>query len=151
MRQFLVLFITLVLFSISSFAQSDSTAIAKPAQRVYTHYDSVRLARLNSSGNLMIAGGIGLCGAGGYLLYQGNKVYTTSPTITDPAIRQNEINRNRRQGTIYYAAGGIAIAGGIILTALGARNKVEFKTRKRMMEFESGILHNGNLGLALNF
>ena len=151
MKYFFLLFFS-ALTVLNVCAQSDSASIQRPTQqRVYTHYDSVHLAKLNSSGNLMIAGGIGLCGAGAYLLYQGNKVYTTSPTIADPTIRQNEINRNHRQGTIYYAAGGVAIAAGIILTAFGARNKVDFKARKKMMEFESGILDNGNIGVALNF
>ncbi|MBP7388987.1 MAG: hypothetical protein KA841_01210, partial [Chitinophagales bacterium] len=59
--------------------------------------------------------------------------------------------RNQRQGIIYLAAGGVGIAGGIILTAFGAKNKVEFKQRKRMMEMQGGLLDNGRLGLALNF
>ena len=150
MKYFFLLFFS-ALTVLNVCAQSDSASIQRPTQqRVYTHYDSVHLARLNSSGNLMIAGGIGLCAAGSYLIYQGNKVYTTGPSTnsTNPA---EEINRNHKQGTIYYVAGGVGIAAGIILTAFGARNKVDFKTRKKMMEFESGILNNGNLGVALNF
>ena len=143
-----IVLVFLVAFGLQ--AQSDSVLVQKPAPHVYTHYDSLRLARLNSSGNLMIAGGVGLCIAGGYLIYQGNKVYTTtpSPKSTNP---EEETRRNTRQGTIYYVAGGIAIAGGILLTAFGARNKVDFKRMKKRMELQSGILDNGHLGLALNF
>ncbi len=98
----------------------------------------------------MIAAGVGLCGIGGYLIYQGNKVYTTDPGPT--AIdRSGEIDRNHKQGIIYYAAGGVGIAAGIILTALGARNKVDFKQRKKMMTFQSGLLDNGHLGAMLTF
>jgi hypothetical protein len=140
----------LLLFSAHAKAQTDTASVEKPSPRIYTHYDSVRLSKLNSSGNLMIAGGVGLCLAGGYLLYQGNKVYT-SPATPGSANPNEETTRNRNQGTIYYAAGGIAIAGGIVLTAFGARNKVDFKARKRKMEFQSGILDNGRLGIALNF
>lgn len=98
----------------------------------------------------MIAAGVGLCGVGGYLIYQGNKVYTTAAPANsvDPS---SDIARNHKQGIIYYAAGGVAIAAGIILTAFGAKNKVEFKQRKRLMELQSGMLDNGHLGLALNF
>jgi hypothetical protein len=108
------------------------------------------MVKLNNSGNLMIAGGVGLCAIGGYLLYQGNKVYTSSVSPSSPTSAE-DISRNHKQGTIYYAAGGVSIAAGIILTAFGARNKVDFKTRKKMMELQSGILDNGNIGLALNF
>jgi hypothetical protein len=149
MRNYFIL-LMLLLFAFRSQAQTDSSLVKKAEPRAYTHYDSVRLSKLNSSGNLMIAGGVGLCVAGGYLLYQGNKVYTTNPSVgsTNPS---EETNRNHRQGTIYYVAGGIAAAGGILLTAFGARNKVEFKRQKRMMELQGGILDSGHLGLALNF
>ncbi len=125
-------------------AQTDSTAVKK-TPRTYTHRDSVYIAKLNSNGNLMIAAGVGLCGIGGYLVYQGHNVYTTKSATA------GENERNRKQGTIYYVAAGVGIAAGIILTALGAKNKVEFKQRKRVMEMQSGILDNGRLGLALNF
>ena len=144
----LLIFFFSMAFNLS--AQSDS-AVAKPASYADTQYDSLRLVKLNNSGNLMIAAGVGLCGAGSYLIYQGFKVYGTSPTSADPAIQQKETERNHRQGTIYYVAGGIAIAGGIVLTALGARNKINFKREKKMMSLQSGILDNGNLGVALNF
>lgn len=127
-------------------AQTDSVTILK-TKSAFTHEDSVYLSRINTSGNLMIAGGIGLCGAGGYLMYQGFKVYNTAVLNNDP----KDINRNHKQGTAYIIAGGVAIAGGIILTAFGARNKHEFMMRKKMMSLESGLLDNGNIGLALNF
>ena len=136
-------------FAMVGSAQSDSLSI-KNKPHTYTHRDSVYMAKLNSNGNLMIAGGVGLCAVGGYLIYEGNKVYTTVPSPTSMD-KDGEIIRNHKQGTIYYAAGGVAIAAGIILTAFGAKNKVEFKQRKHLMELQSGILDNGNLGLALNF
>ncbi|HLP19437.1 MAG TPA: hypothetical protein VK174_04020 [Chitinophagales bacterium] len=150
MKQF-ILSVLFVAFTSLAFAQADSTTIKQTQRSSYSGRDSLYLKRLNNSGNLMIAGGIGLCGIGGYLIYQGNKIYTTVPETTDPAVRQGEIDRNHKQGTIYYAIGGVAIAGGIVLVAIGAKNKVEFKQRKRMMELQSGILDNGHLGLALTF
>lgn len=144
------------LFLFSAFAtllsaQSDSSSV-KNQHRDYTHRDSVYMAKLNSNGNLMIAGGIGLCGIGSYLFYQGHSVYTTVPAPNSISIdKEGEIIRNHKQGTIYYAAAGVSIAAGIVLTALGAKNKVEFKQRKRLMEMQAGILDNGSLGLALNF
>lgn len=145
-----LLIIVSLLVAVSAFAQSDSSSATKTSPRAYTHRDSVYIAKLNSNGNLMIAAGIGLCGAGSYLIYQGVKVYGTaaSPLSANPAA---EIDRNHRQGTIYLVAGGIAIAGGVILTAFGARNKVDFVRRKKMMSLQSGILDNGSLGVALNF
>lgn len=141
MRYF-ILFASLLLFANLSFAQTDSAAIKKLYQHTYTHYDSVHLARLNTSGNLMIAGGVGLCAAGSFLIYQGSTIYPS---------KTGSISKNHRQGSIYYAAGGIAVAGGIVLVALGARNKVDFKMQKKWIEFQSGILDNGHLGIALNF
>jgi hypothetical protein len=143
-------FLLLCLFGFGLMAQSDSSSIRKPQPRIYTHYDSVHLAKLNSSGNLMIAGGLGLCIAGSYLFYEAHKVYGTAPSAgsTNPS---EETTRNHRQGTIYYVAGGVGAAAGILLTAFGARNKVDFKRQKRMMEMQGGLLDNGHLGLALNF
>ena len=148
MKHALLLFL-FSFFILNIFAQSDSSVVKK-SSHINTHRDSVYMAKLNSNGNLMIAGGIGLCGIGGYLIYQGSKVYTTvpSPTSND---KDGEIIRNHKQGTIYYVAGGIGIAAGIILTAFGAKNKVEFKQRKRLMEMQAGVLDNGSLGIALNF
>lgn len=97
----------------------------------------------------MIAGGVGLMGAAGYLFYQGAKVYGyVDNTSKDP---EGDKQRNNKIGTIYYACGGIAVALGAVLIGLGARNKVEFKARKRMLEVQSGFLDDGKLGLALNF
>lgn len=138
----------LIAFSAFTFsqlwAQSDSSAVKK-SSRTYTHRDSVYIAKLNSNGNLMIAGGVGLCAVGSYLIYQGHSVYTTKSLVA------GEEDRNRKQGTIYYAAAGVSLAGGIILTALGAKNKVEFKQRKRLLEMQSGLLDNGHIGFAFSF
>lgn len=112
-----------------------------------TREDSMYLARLNTSGNLMIAGGIGLCGAGSYLIYQGFKVYNTKV----PGNNADDISRNHKQGTAYIIAGGVGIVGGIVLTAFGARNKHEFMMRKKLMSLQSGLLDDGNIELALNF
>lgn len=134
--------------TLQCFAQADSVApVAKSG--ALSRGDSMYLARLNTSGNLMIAGGVGLCGAGAYLIYQGVTVYNAK--ITPGPNAADDQQRNHRQGTIYLAAGGVAIAGGVVLTALGARNKVEFKQRKRHLQLETGMLPNGNLGLALTF
>jgi hypothetical protein len=156
----LFLFILLLVVSVVSVsAQTDSTSTYKrPARTTVSRRDTMSLVRLNNSSNLMLASGVGLCGIGGYLIFQGNKVYTTTPdalpataTAEQKAIREGEIEKNHKQGTIYYAVGGIAIGAGIILTAFGAKNKVEFKQRKRMLEMQSGILDNGHLGAMLTF
>ena len=141
-------------FSIAlSSAQTDSskgnkTQIAQ--HHVYTHQDTVYLTRLNNSGNLMIGGGVGLCGVAGWLIYEGVLIYGTqpAPNSTDPA---GDTNRNHRQGTLYLAGGGLAIAGGIVLIAFGAKNKIDFKIRKKIMSLQSGLLDDGKLGLAINF
>lgn len=108
------------------------------------------MARLNNSGNLMIAGGVGLCGAGSYLIYQGLKIYRT-PAAAGSNNPAAEVDRNHRQGTIYLVAAGVGIGGGIILTALGARNKVDFKRRKKQMQLQLGFLDSGHLGTSLTF
>ncbi len=116
----------------------------------YSKRDSVQLAKLNSSGNLMIAGGVGLCAAGGYLLYQGISVYRTRDNSGTPsALARNE--QNKKQGTVYLVAAGVGIAGGVVLTAFGARNKVDFKRRKKAMEASLEFFPKGQVGLALNF
>ena len=98
----------------------------------------------------MIGGGVGLIGAGTFLVYEGVKIYQTpaSPSSTDPA---GDVQRNHNQGTAYLAAGGIAYVGGVVLIALGVKNKIEFKHRKKLMTLESGLLQNGNLGAMLSF
>lgn len=156
------LFILLILCmaSFATYAQTDSTAAkAQTAPRTLTRGDSLMLAKMNSSGNIMIAAGVGLCGAGGYLLYNGIRVYKSSPSGTTPSQQQESERQNTKQGTIYMAVGGVCIAGGIVLTALGARNKVEFKRMKKYMAsqrqtkavLQGGWLDSGNLGLALTF
>jgi hypothetical protein len=62
-------------------AQADSSVVLKPV-KAFSKADSVYLAKLNSSGNLMIGGGIGLMGASGFLIYQGYKIYNDrGPTL----------------------------------------------------------------------
>ena len=122
---FLLLFSVVSILTIS--AQSDSSAVKK-STHTNTHRDSVYMAKLNSNGNLMIAGGIGLCGIGGYLFYQGHSVYITKSTSSDPSVKVTDEQTNRKQGTIYYIAAGAGLAAGIILTAFGAKNKVNQKT-----------------------
>lgn len=157
---FLALFLC-VASIISLQAQSDSTAAkTQTAPRTLTRGDSLMLARMNSSGNIMIAAGVGLTGAGGYLVYNGYKVYNNPIDSKLGASQRQEAERqNKKQGTIYMAVGGVCIAGGIILTAFGAKNKVEFKRMKKYMQqqqqtkavLQGGWLDSGNLGLALTF
>jgi hypothetical protein len=131
---------------------NNTNAQATPqATTTRTHRDSVYLAKLNSNGNLMIAAGVGLCAAGGYLIYQGVSVYRTIPSNIGTPSGDAQRAQNKKQGTIYLAAAGVGIAGGIILTAFGANNKIEFKRRKKRMEAEVGILSNGQFGIALGF
>lgn len=137
--------VLILLFFSGLLHAQDSTA--KAQKYVFTKADTLYMAKLNSTGNLMIAGGVGLNIAGGYLIYQGVKVYTSKLPNQTP----EEEQRNKRQGIIYWAAGGVAVAGGMVLTALGARNKVEFKRRQRLMQLQGGILPNGMAGLALSF
>ena len=127
-------------------AQADSSVVLKP-MKALSKADSVYLAKLNSSGNLMIGGGIGMMGASGFLIYQGYKVYNDRGPTPNAATTQ----RNKRQGTIYLAAGGVAALGGVILVALGASNKVTFKRKQKLMSLQSGLLDSGRLGLALYF
>jgi hypothetical protein len=143
--------LSLLLLVVSvAFAQTDSAIVKK--QTAATHADSLRLAKLNSNSNLMLAGGIGLCGVGGFLIYQGNKVYTTpvEGALTNPNY-DAQLQQNHRQGTIYMAVGGVAIAGGLVLTAFGIKNKVEFKQRKKLLTAQIGLLDSGNIGLAMGF
>ena len=98
----------------------------------------------------MIAGGVGLAGAGSFLVYEGVKTYNTpaAPLSTDPT---GDVQRNHRQGTAYIAAGTVAYIGSAVLIALGAKNKIEFKHRLRLMSLQSGLLDNGNMGAMLTF
>jgi hypothetical protein len=135
---------------LNSWGQSDTSSLKKASENLRTHADSVSLARLNYAGNMMIAGGVGLCIAGGYLLYEGINVYN-SPVAANSQDPTGDKSRNQRQGTIYMAAAGIAGIGGIVLMSLGARNKIEFKQRKKIMSVQSGLLDNGRLGAMLTF
>lgn len=114
--------------------------------------DATYLNKLNTRANLMIAGGVGLNLAGGYLVYQGVKIYNTKAPENCVNCDKEQLERdNKRQGTIYLAAGGTAIAGGIVLTALGAKAKIEFKRAKKYMSLHSGIKPDGSLFLAFRF
>lgn len=157
------LFIILIvcMASIAAHAQTDSAAAkTQTAPRALNRADSLMLARTNSTGNILIAAGVGLCGAGGYLVYNGYKVYNNpiDPTWSTGQKEESE-RQNKKQGTIYMAVGGVCIAGGILCTAFGAKSKVEFKRMKKYMQQQSqtkavlqgGLLDSGNLGLALTF
>jgi hypothetical protein len=131
-------------------AQSDSSSAKRPPQRKYGFRDSLYAAKLNYTGNLMIAGGVGLAGAGSFLIYEGVQTYNSpaAPASTNPSA---DIMRNHNQGTAYIIAGSVSFIGSAVLIALGAKNKVEFKRRKKLMSLQSGLLDSGNLGVALSF
>ena len=131
-------------------AQSDSSSTKRKPPRQYGLRDSLYAAKLNYTGNLMIAGGVGLAGAGSFLIYEGVKIYSTpaAPLSTDPA---GDVDRNHKQGTAYIAAGGFAFIGSAVLIALGAKNKIEFKQRKKLMSLQTGLLDNGRTGVMLAF
>src|SRR6476620_9534723 len=98
MKQALLVFVILFSLAANVFAQADSSVV-KSQSRNYSHNDSIYLAKLNSNGNLMIAAGVGLCGIGGYLFYQGNRVYTTKPAANlSTPVADGEIARNHKQG-----------------------------------------------------
>lgn len=137
-----------VMLASQCLAQADSSAA--PKKSALSRGDSLYMVKLNNSGNLMIAGGVGLTGVGGYLIYQGVKVYNSQVAPNTPTAAE-DLQRNHRQGVIYMAAGGVSIAGGIILTAFGAKNKIEFKHRKKQLQLETGWLPSGQMGLALTF
>jgi hypothetical protein len=145
MRKILML-LPIFFACIQLLAQADSSVVLKPV-KAFSKADSVYLAKLNSSGNLMIGGGIGLMGASGFLIYQGYKIYNDRGPTPNAATTE----RNKRQGTIYLAAGGVAALGGVVLVALGASNKVTFKRKQKLMSLQSGLLDSGGLGLAFGF
>ncbi len=148
MKLYFLLFVLLCIFTDVT-AQPDSTK-SRPALHAFSHTDSVHLARLNTSGTLMIGGGVALCAAGSYFIYEGSQVYNTmpDPSNTNPTA---DINRNHQQGTIYLVAGGISIVGGFILGGFGIKNKINFKTRLKYMSLQTGLLPNGSLGASLIF
>jgi hypothetical protein len=131
-------------------AQSDSSSVKPVQQRRYGFRDSLYAAKLNYTGNLMIAGGVGLAGAGSFLIYEGVQTYNTpaAPSSTNPSA---DVMRNHNQGTAYIIAGSVSFIGSAVLIALGAKNKVEFKRRRKLMSLQTGLLDSGNLGLALSF
>ena len=140
-------FVLLFLFTVASLqlkAQSDS---ASAAQR-FTHHDSLYAAKLNYTSNLMIAGGVGLVGVGSFFIYEGVKVYNTPATGPNSP---SSVAQNHSQGTAYLAAAGVSYIGAAVLIALGVRNKLDFKRRKKRMELESGLLQDGNMGAMLTF
>lgn len=149
----LALCLLLLTACLTAFAQGDSSIIRKPVAKTISHEDSMYLAKLNTTGNLMIAGGVGLCGAGSYLLYYGIKTYNTppAPTSVTPDAQNADIQRNHKQGTIFVAVGGLAIAGGLALTTFGAIKKHEFKLQKRVMSMEAGLSPDGRVLVALHF
>ena len=87
---------------------------------------------------------------GPFLIYEGIITYNTpaAPSSADPA---GDVERNHRQGTGYIVAGSAAFIGSAVLIALGAKNKVEFKQRKKLMSLQTGLLDTGNLGAMLTF
>ena len=131
-------------------AQSDSSSLKPVPQRKYGFRDSLYAAKLNYTGNLMIAGGVGLAGAGSFLIYEGVQTYNTpaAPSSTNPS---SDVMRNHNQGTAYIIAGSVSFIGSAVLIALGAKNKVEFKRRRKLMSLQTGLLDSGNMGLALSF
>jgi hypothetical protein len=119
-------------------------------QPKYGFRDSLYAARLNYTGNLMIAGGVGLAGAGSFLIYEGVATYNTpaAPLSTDPV---GDVQRNHNQGTAYIIAGSAGFIGSAVLIALGVKNKMDFKRRKKLMSMQAGLLDNGRTGVMLTF
>lgn len=149
-----IVFLLLTVCSINLVhAQRDSINFKKGTRQTtakpFTDKDSIYMAKLNNSANLMIGAGVGLCVVGGYLTYEGVKVYNTKPAPGPTAA--DDLERNHKQGTIYLACAGVGIAGGLVLAGLGARNKIDFKRRKKLLSIQAGLLDTGNLGLNLSF
>jgi len=150
MKAVLGMILVLTTLTAQLYAQSDSSAVKKNSGPRYGQRDSVYAAKLNYTGNLMIAGGVGLVGAGSFLIYEGVKTYNTpaAPLSTDPT---GDVQRNHQQGTAYIAAGAIGYVGAAVLIALGAKNKIEFKRRLKIMSLQGGLTDNGNIGVMLTF
>jgi hypothetical protein len=151
-----VLLIANVFFTTYLLAQQQDTtvrqdsSVQKAVKNTISHRDSIYLSKLSKGGTLMIAGGIGLCGAGAYLIWEGQLVYK-SPVAATSATTTNTIAQNHQQGTAYIVAGGFAIAGGFVLGAFGVKNKIEFKKRRQRLLLQSGLLESGNLGACLSW
>lgn len=145
-----VYFALLLFFAGTSLQLSAQVDSSNRVTQTQGHRDSLYVAKINYTGNLMIGGGVGLAAAGSFLIYEGVKIYRTpaAPVSTDP---DGDIARNHKQGTAYIAAGTIAYVGTAVLIALGVKNKLEFKMRRKRMELQSGLLENGNMGAMLNF
>ena len=147
---YVILLILFTAVTMQLSAQTDSSVVKNNGEPKYGFRDSVYAAKLNYTGNLMIGGGIGLAGAGIFLIYEGVTTYKTpaAPQSTDPA---GDVQRNHNQGTAYIAAGSAALIGSAVLLALGSKNKIEFKQRKKLMSLQTGLLDNGKMGAMLNF
>ena len=147
---YIILLILFAAISVQLNAQTDSTVVKNNNEPKYGFRDSVYAAKLNYTGNLMIGGGVGLAGAGSFLIYEGVTTYKTpaAPLSTDPA---GDVQRNHTQGTAYIIAGSAAFIGSAVLLALGAKNKIEFKQRKKLMSLQTGLLDNGKMGAMLTF
>jgi len=146
---FILLFLSTVV-ALQLSAQTDSSAVKSNVKTQYSFRDSLYAAKLNYTGNLMIAGGVGLAGAGSFLIYEGVKTYNTpaAPLSTDPT---GDVQRNHNQGTAYIIAGSAGFIGSAVLIALGAKNKIEFKRHKKRMSLQTGLLDNGRTGAVLTF
>jgi hypothetical protein len=133
-----------------TFPQNDSASIKGETLTHYSHRDSVYLDKLNTNSNLMLAGGVGLCGAGTYLIYAGAKLYKTPapPNSSDPS---NDVQRNHTQGGAYIAGGVIGIGAGAVLLVFGAKGKLEYNRRIKKMQLQSGLLQDGHVGAMLGF
>jgi hypothetical protein len=129
-----------------AYGQADSAKAGSTAHYQYTHRDSLNLGRLNTTSNLMIAGGVGLLAAGSYLIVEGVITYNSPIGTSGSTIAQNH-----SQGAGYIAGGVIGIAAGIVMGAFGIKKKLEFKKRFKRMQLQSGLLDNGNLGAMLTF
>jgi hypothetical protein len=147
---YLILLFLFTVLALELSAQADSSESKNNSERRYGARDSVYAARINYAGNLMIGGGVGLAIAGGFLIWEGVETYNTpaSPQSTNPAA---DVQQNHSQGTAYIAAGAVAFVGSAILIGLGAKNKIEFKQRKKLMSLQTGLLDNGKMGAMLTF
>jgi hypothetical protein len=147
LRFFLTILNSFILLQLS--AQQD-TAIQKAIKYTISRRDSIHINKLNTSGTLMIAGGIGLCGAGTYLIWEGNQVFTSpaAPASTNPIA---DVQKNHQQGTAYIVAGGAAIAAGIILGAFGIKNRIDAKKLKKKLLLQTGLLDSGRLGACISY
>ena len=99
---------------------------------------------------MMIAGGVGLYGVSGFLIYYGVTAYNAGP-LSNSTNPSGDIKLNHRQGIAFLTSAVVAIGGGAALITLGAMKKYQFKVRKRAMNIKAGLTPDGRLLLALNF